>query len=94
VGQEHARLTAGPPPELAGDRLAVAPGPAVLTRQQLLRRLARLDVVLCPADGGPPTVRSASGATAAVRAGRWSAADVDALLAELGLSALDFQDTR
>jgi hypothetical protein len=94
MGQQHARLTAGPPPELAGHRLAGAPGPALLTRQQLLRRLARLDVVLCPADGEPPTVRSASGATAAVRAGRWSAADVDALLAELGLSALDFQDTR
>lgn len=94
MGQQHARFTAGPPPELSGDRLAGASGPALLTRRQLLRRLARLDVVLCPADGEPPKVRSASGVTATVRAGRWSAADVNALLTELGLSPMDFQDTR
>lgn len=95
MGQEHARLSAGPPPEFACDRSSAgAPGRSLLTRQRLLRRLARLDVVLCPGDAEPTTVRSASGATAAVRSGWWSAAEVDALLDELGLSAIEFQDTR
>lgn len=70
------------------------PDPVVLNRQQLLRRLARLDVVRCPGDAEPVRVRSADGAAAAVRAGWWSAADVTILLAELGLSFCDFQDTR
>jgi hypothetical protein len=93
VIQKHSRLSAEPPPEFAGERLPGAPA-LLLSRQRLLRRLARLDVVRCPGGAEPATVRSASGATAAVRSGRWSAADVDALLVELDVSASEFQDTR
>jgi hypothetical protein len=64
-------------------------GPAVL-----LRRLARLDVVICRQDREPVTVRSAGGATATVRAGRWSPDQIRALLTELGLSAAAFRDSR
>lgn len=42
----------------------------------------------------PVTVRSASGATAIVHQGRWSGPEVEGLLAQLGLSVTDFQDTR
>jgi hypothetical protein len=60
----------------------------------LLRRLARLDVVTCRQDRGPVTVTSAGGASATVRAGRWSPDEIHALLSELGLSAAAFRDSR
>jgi hypothetical protein len=65
-----------------------------ISRQLLLRRLARLDVVICRQDREPVTVRSAGGATATVRAGRWSPVQIRALLTELGLSADAFRDSR
>lgn len=92
--QDHARLMAEPLPELVGVPASGGPARVLLTRQQLLRRLARLGVVLCPGDVDPVRVRSPGGVTAVVRPGRWSAAEVGVLLTELGLSASDFQDTR
>jgi hypothetical protein len=65
-----------------------------ISRQVLLRRLARLDVVICRQDREPVTVQSAGGATATVRAGRWSPEEIRALLSELGLSAAAFEDSR
>ena len=84
-----ARLT--PPEGESGDRASLHAG---LTRQKLLRRLARLDVVLDLSEQEPVTVRSASGATAIVRQGRWSGPEVEGLLGQLGLSVTEFQDTR
>lgn len=92
--QDHAGLMAKPLPELGGVPVSAGPARVRLTRQQLLRRLARLGVVLCPGEAEPVRVLSPGGATAVVRPGRWAAAEVDVLLAELGLSASDFQDTR
>ena len=92
--QEHARLAAEPQREVGSVPAPEGPACVLLTRQQLLRRLARLGVVLFPGDAEPLRVRSPSGVTAVLRPGRWSAAEVDLLLTELGLSASDFQDTR
>jgi hypothetical protein len=65
-----------------------------ISRQLLLRRLARLDVVICRQDREPVTVHSAGGATATVRAGRWSPEEIRALLTELGVPAGAFRDSR
>jgi hypothetical protein len=65
-----------------------------ISRQLLLRRLARLDVVICRQDREPVTVQSAGGATATVRAGRWSPEEIRALLTRLGVSAAAFRDSR
>ena len=91
---QDARPAAGPAADPADDAIDRASVHAGLTRQKLLRRLARLEVVLDSSEQEPVTVRSASGATASVRQGRWSAHEIEALLGQLGLSVTEFQDTR
>lgn len=88
---------ARPGPALSGSLPASsaegsAPGP--ITSRSLLRRLARLDVLIDTSGDEPAIARSPSGGSAAVRPGWWSQEAVGRLLTELAVSADDFADTR
>lgn len=77
-------------------RVPSQPGPSArrLTSRSLLRRLARLDIVVLASEGPHVTVQSPTGVTAVVRPGWWSHDQIRELLFALELYPRDFDDTR